>query len=471
MIGISVAAAIGGFLFGFDTSVINGAVNALSADFNLGGWLQGFAVSSALLGCAVGAWFAGPVSNKFGRVPTMVISSVLFLVSAVGSGLAFGVTDLIIWRVIGGFGVGAASVIAPAYIAEVSPAHVRGRLGSLQQLAIVIGIFSSLLSDAILADAAGGSAELLWWGQEAWRWMFIAEALPAVVYGLLALKLPESPRFLVARGKLDKASQVLHDFTGELDVNLKIEQIRKTLQSERRESLADLRGNRFGLKPVVWLGILLSVFQQFVGINVIFYYSNTLWRSVGFTESDAFTVSVITSVTNIVVTIVAILLVDKVGRRPMLLAGSVLMSVSLTTMAVAFSFAYTVPGAGGEASTELDQPWSLIALVCANIFVVGFGATWGPLVWVLLGEMFPNRIRATGIAVAAAAQWLANFVISTTFPTFSNISLTFAYGFYAFFAILSFFFVWRKIPETKGLELEEMGDSPVVKRGRVAASE
>jgi len=471
VIGISVAAAIGGFLFGFDTSVINGAVNALSADFNLGGWLQGFAVSSALLGCAVGAWFAGPVSNKFGRVPTMVISSVLFLVSAVGSGLAFGVTDLIIWRVIGGFGVGAASVIAPAYIAEVSPAHVRGRLGSLQQLAIVIGIFSSLLSDAILADAAGGSAELLWWGQEAWRWMFIAEALPAVVYGLLALKLPESPRFLVARGKLDKASQVLHDFTGELDVNLKIEQIRKTLQSERRESLADLRGNRFGLKPVVWLGILLSVFQQFVGINVIFYYSNTLWRSVGFTESDAFTVSVITSVTNIVVTIVAILLVDKVGRRPMLLAGSVLMSVSLTTMAVAFSFAYTVPGAGGEASTELDQPWSLIALVCANIFVVGFGATWGPLVWVLLGEMFPNRIRATGIAVAAAAQWLANFLISTTFPTFSNISLTFAYGFYAFFAILSFFFVWRKIPETKGLELEEMGDSPVVKRARVAASE
>lgn len=471
MVGISVAAAIGGFLFGFDTSVINGAVDALSADFSLGGWLQGFAVSSALLGCAVGAWFAGPVANKLGRVPTMVISSVLFLISAVGSGLAFGVTDLIIWRVIGGFGVGAASVIAPAYIAEVSPAHVRGRLGSLQQLAIVVGIFSSLLSDAILADAAGGSAELLWWGQEAWRWMFIAEALPAVVYGLLAFKLPESPRFLVARGKLDKASQVLHDFTGELDVNLKIEQIRKTLQSEQRESLSDLRGSRLGLKPVVWLGILLSVFQQFVGINVIFYYSNTLWRSVGFTESDAFTVSVITSVTNIVVTIVAILLVDKVGRRPMLLAGSVLMAISLTTMAVAFSFSYTVTDAGGQASTELDQPWSLIALICANVFVVGFGATWGPLVWVLLGEIFPNRIRASAISVAAAAQWLANFFISTTFPTFSDISLTFAYGFYAFFAILSFFFVWRKVPETKGLELEDMGDDPVVKHGRVVKSE
>lgn len=470
VIGISVAAAIGGFLFGFDTSVINGAVDALSADFDLGGWLKGFAVSSALLGCAVGAWFAGPVANKLGRVPTMVISSVLFLLSAVGSGLAFGVSDLIIWRVLGGFGVGAASVIAPAYIAEVSPAHVRGRLGSLQQLAIVTGIFSSLLSDAILATAAGGSAEVLWLGQAAWRWMFIAEAIPAVVYGLLAFRLPESPRFLVARNKLDKASQVLHDFTGELDVNVKIEQIRKTLQSEKRESLADLRGSRFGLKPVVWLGILLSVFQQFVGINVIFYYSNTLWRSVGFTESDAFTVSVITSVTNIAVTIVAILLVDKVGRRPMLLAGSVLMSVSLATMAVAFSFSYTVM-AGGEASTELDQPWSLIALISANVFVVGFGATWGPLVWVLLGEIFPNRIRAGAISVAAAAQWLANFFISTTFPAFSNISLTFAYGFYAFFAILSFFFVWRKVPETKGMELEDMGDNPLVQHGRGRRSE
>ena len=471
VVGICIAAALGGFLFGFDTAVINGAVDALAGQFELGAALKGFAVSSALIGCAVGAWFAGPVANKLGRVPTMLIAAGLFFVSAVGSGLAFGVVDLIIWRVIGGFGVGAASVIAPAYIAEVSPAHVRGRLGSLQQLAIVTGIFVALLSDAMLANTAGGAAETLWFGQAAWRWMFLAEALPAAVYGIIAIKLPESPRFLVARGKLDKASQVLHDFTGELDVNLKIEQIRKTLQVEKRESLGDLRGRRLGLKPIVWLGILLSVFQQFVGINVIFYYSTTLWRSVGFEESDALTITVITSVTNIVVTIVAILLVDKVGRRPILLAGSVLMTISLGLMAFAFSFATMVPGPDGEATAELGEPWSLVALISANVFVVGFGASWGPLVWVLLGEMFPNRIRAAALSVAAAAQWVANFFISTTFPAFAEIGLTFAYGFYATFALLSFFFVLWKIPETKGLELEEMGENPVVRRGKVVKTD
>ncbi|KDA05129.1 major facilitator transporter [Microbacterium sp. CH12i] len=461
VIGISIAAALGGFLFGFDTAVINGAVSALAGAFELGPALQGFAVSSALLGCAVGAWFAGSLANKLGRIPVMVIAAVLFFVSAVGSGLAFGVVDLIVWRVIGGIGVGAASVIAPAYIAEVSPAKVRGRLGSLQQLAIVTGIFTALLSNALLANIAGGAANVLWFGIDAWRWMFMVEVIPAVIYGVMALRLPESPRFLVARGDIDKASQVLYDFTGETDVNLKIEEIRSTLNSEQKESLKDLRGSRFGLKPIVWVGILLSVFQQFVGINVIFYYSTTLWLSVGFDESQALMTSVITSVTNIVVTIIAILLVDKVGRRPMLLAGSIGMAVTLGMMAVAFSFGTLQDGA-----VVLPEPWSLIALICANGFVVAFGATWGPLVWVLLGEMFPNSIRAGALAVAAAAQWIANFFISTTFPAFAEIGLTFAYGFYAFFAIVSFFFVYYQVPETKGRELESMTDSAEVTRRR-----
>lgn len=453
VIGISIAAALGGFLFGFDTAVINGAVDALAGAFDLGPGLQGFAVSSALLGCAVGAWFAGSLANKLGRIPVMVIAAILFLVSSIGSGLAFGVIDLIVWRVIGGLGVGAASVIAPAYIAEVSPAKVRGRLGSLQQLAIVTGIFTALLSNALLANIAGSAGSVLWFGIDAWRWMFMVEAIPAIVYGVMALRLPESPRFLVARGKIDKASQVLYDFTGETDVNVKIQEIKESLGDENKESLKDLRGERFGLKPIVWVGILLSVFQQFVGINVIFYYSTTLWLSVGFEESQALMTSVITSVTNIVVTIVAILLVDRVGRRPMLLVGSIGMAVTLGMMALAFSFGTLQDGA-----VTLPQPWSLIALVCANGFVVFFGATWGPLVWVLLGEMFPNKIRAGALAVAAAAQWLANFFISTTFPSFAEIGLTFAYGFYAFFAIVSFFFVYFQVPETKGRELETMTD-------------
>lgn len=456
VVGISIAAALGGFLFGFDTAVINGAVDALAGEFALSSGLTGFAVSSALIGCAIGAWFAGAAANRFGRIPVMLAAAVLFLVSALGSGLAFGVVDLIVWRVVGGFGVGAASVIAPAYIAEVSPARVRGRLGSLQQLAIVSGIFAALLSNAWLAQLAGGSAEVLWLELPAWRWMFMAEALPAVVYGVMALRLPESPRFLVGRGDVDRASQVLHDFSGELDVNLKIEQIRASLEREDRESMRDLRGSAWGLRPIVWVGILLSVFQQFVGINVIFYYSTTLWRSVGFDESTALLTSVITSITNIVVTIVAIVLVDRVGRRRMLLIGSVGMTIALGAMAVAFSFGELTTAADGTQSVELGQPWSMVALVGANLFVVFFGATWGPLVWVLLGEMFPNRIRASALAVAAAAQWVANFAISTTFPAMADIGLTFAYGFYALFAALSFFFVLWKVPETKGRELEEM---------------
>ncbi|WP_423494442.1 sugar porter family MFS transporter [Microbacterium esteraromaticum] len=459
VIGVSIAAALGGFLFGFDTAVINGAVDALSDAFDLGVALKGFAVSSALIGCALGAWFAGPLANRLGRVPTMVTAAVLFFISAIGSGLAFGVIDLIVWRVIGGLGVGAASVIAPAYIAEVSPARVRGRLGSLQQLAIVTGIFVALLSDAMLANFAGGAAGSLW-GLQAWRWMFMAEAIPALVYGLMALRLPESPRYLVARGHLERAGQVLTDVTGEIDVGAKIDEITGTINTERQESLRDLRGHRFGLKPIVWVGILLSVFQQFVGINVIFYYSTTLWRSVGFDESDALTITVITSVTNIVVTIVAILLVDRVGRRLMLMVGSIGMAATLGLMAVAFSFG-TVDAAGEVA---LAEPWSTIALVSANAFVVFFGATWGPLVWVLLGEMFPNSIRAGALAVAAAAQWVANFFISTTFPAFAEIGLTFAYGFYAFFALLSFFFVYFKVAETKGRELESMTEEVIVQR-------
>jgi len=462
VVGIAIAAALGGFLFGFDTAVINGAVDALAGEFALDAAIKGFAVSSALLGCVAGAWFAGQIANRFGRIPVMLVAAVLFLASSIGSGLAFGVVDLIVWRVIGGLGVGAASVIAPAYIAEVSPAHVRGRLGSLQQLAIVLGIFTALLSNAALAAFAGGAAGELWIGLQAWRWMFIAEAIPAVVYGVMAIRLPESPRFLVARGDVDKASQVLLDFTGEPDVNLRIQQIRTSLEREDRESLRDLLGSRFGLKPIVWVGILLSVFQQFVGINVIFYYSTTLWRSVGFDESDALLTSVITSVTNIAVTIVAILIIDKVGRRLMLLVGSAVMAVSLGTMALAFSFATL--NADGEA--VLEAPWSTIALVAANLFVVGFGATWGPVVWVLLGEMFPNRIRAGALAVAAAAQWLANFVISTTFPIFAEIGLTFAYGFYAAFATLSFVFVLWRVPETKGVELEDMPEELEVRKRR-----
>jgi MFS transporter, SP family, sugar:H+ symporter len=460
---ISVVAAIGGFLFGFDTAVINGAVNAIKDQFHLSAFALGFTVAIALLGSALGAWFAGAAADRWGRVRVMVIAAVLFAAGAIGSGLAVAAWDLALWRFIGGVGVGVASVIAPAYIAEVSPAHLRGRLGSLQQLAIVTGIFVALLSDAFLARAAGGAEQNLWLGLPAWRWMFLTMLVPAVAYGVLALQIPESPRWLVARGDLENARDVLRQVLGASRVEGKVVEIQDSLNREHRPRMRDIRGRALGLLPIVWVGILLSVFQQFVGINVIFYYSTTLWRSVGFTESGALTITVITSVTNVLVTLVAISLIDKIGRKPLLLIGSAGMAVTLGLMAICFTQAI---GSGNDVS--LPSPWGPIALVAANLYVVFFGVSWGPVVWVLLGEMFTNQIRAAALAVAAAAQWLANFLVSTSFPALANVGLTFAYGLYTAFAILSFFFVMGFVRETKGRELEAM-DNQVGRRARAAA--
>ncbi|WP_277452104.1 sugar porter family MFS transporter [Janibacter sp. DB-40] len=450
VIHLAAVAAIGGFLFGFDTAVINGAVTAMQSQFGMSGALTGFVVSSALLGCMVGAYVAGRIADRIGRVRVMLLAAAMFTLSAIGSGLAFGPVDMIVWRVVGGLGVGAASVIAPAYIAEVSPAQIRGRMGSLQQLAIVLGIFVALLSDFAIAGAAGGSEEVLGLGLEAWRWMFLAEVVAAVTYGVLAATIPESPRYLVRIGQEGRARTVLGTIlrTG---VDSRIREIKRTIKQESRTTFADLKKPGGGLLPIVWIGIALSVFQQFVGINVIFYYSSMLWQSVGFTEEDALLQTVITSVTNIVVTLIAIALVDKIGRRLLLIIGSAGMTVCLGVMAIVFSQARIVDGA-----PDLTDSAGLTALIAANGFVVFFGATWGPVVWVLLGEMFNNTVRGLALGLAAAAQWLANFAISTSFPNMAEIGLWFAYGFYTLCAFLSLLFVLKFVPETKGVELEDM---------------
>ena len=451
---VSAVAALGGFLFGFDTAVINGAVDALRLHFALSSSTTGVAVACALIGSAIGAWLAGGIADRLGRVRVMVAAAALFTVSSLGAGCAFSVWDFIAWRLIAGMGVGIASVIAPAYIAEVAPAHLRGRLGSLQQLAIVTGIFVALLGDACFARAAGGASAELWLGGAAWRWMFIAGVVPSIVYGVLAMRLPESPRFLVARARRDEAAIVLRDMLGDIDVDRKVAEIASSVEAGRAPSLRDLRGPRFGLLGIVWAGIALSTLQQLVGINVIFYYSTTLWHSVGLSEADALTITVVTSITNIIVTFVAIALVDRIGRRPLLLIGSAGMAVCLAAMA--WSFAQVVDAAG---PLRLAAPYGTIALVAANGYVVFFGASWGPVVWVLLGEMFPNRIRAAALAVAAAAQWTANFVVSVSFPVLaSTVGLVASYAMFAAFAAVSYGFVARFIPETRGRELEDMTD-------------
>ncbi len=382
----------------------------------------------------------------------MRLAAILFVISAIGAALANSLVVLSIFRFVGGVAVGIASVIAPAYIAEIAPAGIRGRLGSLQQLAIVSGIFLSLLVDYAIAAAAGNSRAPWAFGYAAWRWMFAAMTVPAVLYGVLSFTIPESPRYLMAKGRIDEAREVLKRVLGERGLTAKIGQIRESLRRDKPPSWSDLRGPAFGLLPIVWVGIGLSVFQQFVGINVIFYYSSVLWEAVGFSEKNSLIITVITSVVNIVTTFVAISLIDRVGRRPLLLIGSAGMAITLGVLA--YVFAHAPLGAQGQ--PQLQGSEGPIALLAANLFVFAFGMSWGPVVWVLLGEKFPNQIRAGALSVAACAQWLANWAISTSFPILKNAGLGLAYGLYTAFAILSFLFVWRFVTESKGRELEDM---------------
>jgi SP family sugar:H+ symporter-like MFS transporter len=451
VIRIASVAALGGFLFGYDSAVINGAVSAVSRQFDAEAASLGFAVASALLGAATGALVSGRIADHIGRLAVMKIAAVLFLLSAIGTGFAPSLTVLVIFRIVGGLGVGMASVIAPAYIAEISPARIRGRLASLQQLAIVTGIFISLLVDFIFARSAGGSSEPFWFGLPAWRWMFLAMAVPAVIYGLLSYTIPESPRFLISKHRIPAATAVLSKLLGEANIELKIQRIRESMERETEPSWQDLKSPSGKIASIVWIGLMLSVFQQFVGINVIFYYSNVLWEAVGFDESQAFTITVISAVINILTTLIAIGTIDKFGRKPLLIIGSIGMTVTLATMAVIFGSARVVDG-----NPILEGAEGPIALIAANLFVVSFGMSWGPVTWVLLGEIFPNRMRAAALSVAAGGQWVANWLITVSFPGLKDVSLALAYGLYAMFALLSLLFVMKFIAETKGKQLEDM---------------
>ncbi|MEO3800501.1 sugar porter family MFS transporter [Nonomuraea sp. B1E8] len=450
---ITAAAAVGGFLFGYDSSVINGAVVGIQNHFRVGPVVIGFVVAIALLGSALGAWMGGRMADRLGRTRSMQVAAALFAVSSIGQMLPFAVWDLGFWRVVAGFAIGMASVLGPAYIAEVAPPAYRGRLGSFQQLAIVLGIAVSQLVNYVIASIAGGNVNNHLGPLQAWQWMLGACVVPALLYLLFASIIPESPRYLIMSGRSRKAREVLAEVEGEdIDLDARVAEIQHVLRTEKVPGLKDLRGPALGLLPIVWIGIVLSAFQQLVGINVIFYYSSVLWQSVGINQADSLLISFSSSIINIIGTFIAISLVDKIGRRPLLMIGSAGMAISLATAAWAFSAARLVEG-----TVSLPNPQGAIALVAANVFVLFFALSWGVVVWVLLGEMFPNRIRAAALGVAAGAQWIANWLITVSFPALSEWNLSLTYAAYSAFAVLSFLFVAKWVRETKGRKLEEMG--------------
>ena len=452
VVALSSVAAVGGFLFGFDSGVINGTVDALAHAFGTRAATTGFAVASVLLGCAVGAFVAGTIADRLGRRPTMLLDGALFLASAVATGLAGSAAFFMASRLVGGLAIGGASVLAPMYISEVAPPQLRGRLASLQQLAIVLGLFCAFLSNDILARLAGGAAATFWLGAPAWRWMFWMEAVPSLAFLAGVLLIPESPRFLVAHGRRDAARQIFARIGGNAEALVR--QVEQSLRGEHRPRLSDLieRGTA-NLAPVVWIGMGLAAFQQLVGINIIFYYGEVLWKSAGATEQWALRINLLTGLVNILATIPAIALVDRAGRKPLLLAGSAGMAVTLGALAAVFATA----GIGANGKPLLTQAAAVTGLAAANLYIVAFAMSWGPVMWVLLGEMFPNRMRGAALAVSGATNWVANFTITVTFlPLLSVAGLAGAYALYALAAMVSLPFVWATVRETRGKTLEQM---------------
>ncbi|HWU13069.1 MAG TPA: sugar porter family MFS transporter, partial [Caulobacter sp.] len=396
---------------------------------------------------------AGRLADVWGRRTVMIIAALLFLVSALGTGASHTSLVFIAFRLLGGLGVGAASVLCPVYISEVTPANIRGRLSSVQQIMIITGLTGAFVANYILAHTAGSSTAPFWMGLPAWRWMFWMQTIPAAIFFFSLLSIPESPRYLVAKGKEAEAEKILSRLFGAGQGAGKVAEIRASLAADHHKpKLADLLDpTTRKIRLIVWAGLVLAVFQQLVGINIVFYYGSVLWQSVGFTEDDSLKINILSGALSILACLATIAVIDKIGRKPLLLIGSAGMAVTLGILTWCFSTATTVDG-----SLHLAAGTGPIALFAANAYVVFFNLSWGPVMWVMLGEMFPNQMRGSALAVAGFAQWIANFAISVSFPALAAISLPMTYGFYAVSALVSYFLVQKLVHETRGKELEAM---------------
>jgi len=449
---IVAVATIGGLLFGYDSGAVNGTQGGLVEEFDLSPGALGFTVGSLLIGCAFGAFFAGRLADVLGRRTVMMIAAALFVVGALVQGVIEVHAMFVVARFAGGMAVGAASVLSPLYISEMAPANIRGRLTTVQQVMVITGLTAAFVVNYVLAQAAGNSLGEIG-GLPAWRWMYLAQAVPAVVFLVALFFIPESPRYLASRGRHAEAHAVLARIFDADTANRKVEEIKASFAGDHRPRLGDVTSSKTLFIPIVWAGLLLATFQQFVGINIIFYYGETLWRLAGVSEETALERNIISGLVSIAAVFAALLTIDKIGRKPLLMIGSVGMAVTLGTMTWAFS------GAGTDAAGNLalDPNTGFIALIAANLYVIFFNFSWGPVMWVMLGEMFPNQIRGSALAVCGLAQWAANYLVVQSFPWMAeNLGLAVTYAFYTISAVISFFLVRAFIKETKGKELEEM---------------
>lgn len=504
-IGVTLIATLGGLLFGYDTAVISGTVESLRHFFidPLGlsqfqaNAMEGLVVSSALIGCIVGAAVAGWISQRFGRKNALTAAAVLFFVAAIGTAwpeIGFGmpgsgdhtfVTLFIVYRILGGVGVGIASMTSPMYIAEIAPPDKRGKLVSLNQFAIIFGMLVVYFVNYFIARQDPGTGE--WLHTVGWRWMFASLAIPAGLFFILLFFVPETPRWLMMNRREDKARIVLAKLIGTAAAEVEIAEIRNSLDKEIAVSLrpyytfmitwigAFLAGY-FALKlsnvtsafeisligsflvalfvpiraygvAIIAAGVLLSAFQQFVGINVVLYYAPEIFKSMGAGTGSALLQTIIVGVVNLSFTVLAIMTVDKFGRKPLLIIGALVMSVSMLTLGTSFSAGLS----------------PLVKLICMLTYTAGFAMSWGPVCWVMLAEIFPNSVRSVVMSIAVAAQWVSNFLVSWTFPILdknetlvAHFNHGFSYWIYGLLAILAALFVWRKLPETKGKTLEEI---------------
>ena len=458
LIKITLVATLGGLLFGYDTGVISGTVGSLDSFFVIPKGLsetaasafKGFLVSSALIGCIIGGIVGGLVSKKLGRKNGLILAAILFLISALGSAMpemflgTLGELDhtfstvFIVYRIIGGIGVGLASMLSPLYIAEIAPANSRGKLVSFNQLAIVGGFMVVYFVNYFISRS-GGSDE--WLNTFGWRWMFASEVIPAALFLGLLFFVPDTPRSLVLRNKPIEALKVLVKVNGEKEGNRVLTEIEASMNDKTS-------GHMFSFGwLVIAVGVLISVFQQFVGINVVLYYAPEIFKTIASGTDSALFMTIIVGVVNFLFTIIAVKSVDKYGRKPLMVIGAAGMAVAMLSLGFVFFC-----GATGY-----------LALFCMMLYVASFAMSWGPVTWVLLAEIFPNKIRGKALAVAVAAQWISNYLVSLTFPIMNDSSyLTalfnhgFAYWVYGIMSILALLFILKYVPETKGKTLEEM---------------